>query len=96
MVTEVGTWELIKGFMSWVAYPVMLLLGYLFKKQAGDIKSLQEEVDKLKVDVAVANSQIKDIREDIKDLTSVVREAERSITLDIKSLRKDILDAARR
>lgn len=90
---EAGSWELIKGILNWVVYPVVLLLGYFFKKQAGAVEMLQKDVEHLKITQAVTTSQIKDIREDIKDLTSVVREAEKTITSDIKTLRKDLLDA---
>jgi len=90
---DVGTWEIVKGFMSYVAYPVMALFGYLFRKQAAEIHSLRLDVAELKIAQAVSTSQIKDIREDIKDLTQVVRDAERVITEDIKILRRDVLNA---
>lgn len=91
---EVGSWEVIKGLMSWVVYPLMLLLGYLFKKQAMEMSVLRVEVDELKIKQAVVNSQIQDIKEGIRDLTDVVREAGKIITQDIKNLRKEILDAS--
>lgn len=90
---DVGSWEVVKAIMNWIVYPVMLLLAYLFKKQLKDLDMLKSDVEKLKITQAVTTSQINDIREDIKDLTSVVRDAERSITLDLKALRKDLIDA---
>lgn len=90
---EAGSWEVIKTLISWVVYPIIGLLSYLFKRQSSEISMLQVDIANLKIEQAVANSQIRDIREDIKDLTNVVREAERTITDDIKVLRRDILDA---
>ncbi len=74
------SWELIKGVMSWVVYPVICLLAWMFKAQYDEIKIMKEDVAKLKTDVAVTASQVQDIREDIKDLISVVRNAEKNIT----------------
>lgn len=77
---EYGSWEVVKGVMSWIIYPVICLLAWLFKVQHSDMVTLKQDVARLKTDVAVTASQVQDIREDIKDLISVVRSAERNIT----------------
>ncbi len=88
---DVGSWEVVKGLMSWVVYPAMMLLGYLFKTQSTDIQMLKTEVAALKIALAVATSQIHDIREDIRDLTSAIKHAEITITEDFRILRKELL-----
>lgn len=86
---EFQTWELIKG---WVFLPLLGAAGYFIKKNFSDIESLREQVAMLKTSQAVADSQIKDIKEAIKDLVAVVREVEATIVGDIKHLQKDIRD----
>lgn len=81
--------EFIKG---WLFLPIVGVLGYFIKKTFSDIDAIKEQVAMLKISQAVADSQIKDIREDIKDLVKVVREVEATIVHDIKLLQKDIQD----
>ncbi len=59
--------------------PICAVVGWLFKKQWNDIQDLRDEVSKLKITQAVSTNQIDSIKEDIRDLSQVVRDAEKNI-----------------
>lgn len=89
-----GTWTIVKGIFNWVIYPLVGLIGYLFtsyvKKYDQVIASLSTDVADLKTKQAVTSSQISDIREDLRNLTQAVKDAENHISRDIMSLQRDI------
>jgi ABC-type uncharacterized transport system ATPase subunit len=87
---ETELWEFIKATFHWIVISVLGLFAYLFKKHASDVDTLKEQVAMLKTSQAVAESQIKDIRDDIKDLIKVVKEVEYTIVADIKTLQKEL------
>ena len=79
-----GSWELLKGLLHWVIYPIICFLGWLFKSQYKEVQVIKEEISKLKTDHAVVASQVQDVREDIKDLVQVVRNVEKNIIEQLK------------
>lgn len=89
---EPTSWDLIKGVVSWIIVPIIASLSYFIKKNFSDIDHLKVEVSELKVKQAVSESQIHDIREDIKDLVKVVRDVEANIIVDLKCIQKEIRD----
>lgn len=87
---EHGVWELLKGLLSWVIYPILCLLAWLFKEQASEVKNLKQELFELKISIAVAKSQIDDIKNSVINLTHVIKDLEITIRDDIKELRLDV------
>jgi len=93
---EATIWELTKGLMTWVIFPLLCVISYFFKKNLSDMATLQTEVNILKIQQAVSDSHIQNIREDIKELGVIIRISNATIAADIKALREDIQDVNRR
>lgn len=82
---EHGIWEVLKATLQWVAAPLAALLAYIGKKYIARIEMVEKEIHELKTRQAVVEEQVKDIREDIKHLVTVVREVEKTILEEIKN-----------
>ncbi len=74
-------WDSLKVIGNWIWYLIVPIL---------EVKIMKQDIALLKTNQAVTDSQIKDIRDDIHDLTKVIREAEKTITEDLKDLGKEI------
>ena len=87
---EMGIWEILKGVAAIIILPILGAFSYFFRKMVGDLEMLQVQITDLKIKQAVSESQIQDIREDIKGLVIILKEVEATIVSDIKDLQKDI------
>ncbi len=83
-------WDSLKVIGNWIWYLIVPILGWFLREQYSEVKIMKQDIALLKTNQAVTDSQIKDIRDDIHDLTKVIREAEKTITEDLKDLGKEI------
>lgn len=89
-------WDLLDALYKWVVFPLCGAAMLLGKKLYKRLSKLEKELDDIKLKQAVSEEQLKSLKEDYKDLVSVIREVEKTISLDIKVLQKHILDIFRR
>lgn len=61
-------WDVIKSLMQWLVIPLLTALAYFFKKAHVRLDKLEEDMTGTKTRIAVVESKIDDIREDIKDI----------------------------
>lgn len=61
-------WDVIKSLMQWLVLPLVTGLVYFFKKAHVRLDRLEEDMTGTKTRIAVVESKIDDIREDIKDI----------------------------
>lgn len=68
MVEDPGMWDLFKSLLQWLLLPLIAALGYFFKTANRRIHKLEDDMISSKTRIAVIESKIDDIREDIKDI----------------------------
>lgn len=87
---EIGNWELLKNITNWIIYPILCILAWFLKDKSQEINAMKQDIAQLHTRQAVSESQIKDIRDDIKELSQVVKESTKAISEDIKDLRSEL------
>lgn len=87
---ESGLWELLNAIMKWMIWPFMLIIGHFYKKHTTEITALEREVTSLKISHAVTSSQVEHIREDIKELSTLIKDSQGRIREDLKALKEEL------
>jgi hypothetical protein len=63
-----STWDVVKTLIQFLVIPLVTGLAYFFKKAHVRLDKLEDDMTGTKTRVAVVESKIDDIREDIKDI----------------------------
>lgn len=61
-------WDVIKSITQFLILPLLMCLGYFFKKAHIRLDRLEEDMTNTKTRIAVVESKIDDIRDDIKEI----------------------------
>lgn len=61
-------WDLAKGFMQWLVLPILGSFAYFIRKYISKVEQVEIEMSQMKVKQAVLESQIDDIKQDIRDI----------------------------
>lgn len=75
-MVETGVVPLLKTVLAWIAIPVTALIGFLgfhYKKLWAALENVRKENEVLHTKVAVNESQLRDLRGDIKELKYDIR-----------------------
>lgn len=68
-----------------ILYPVVAVLSYFLKKQFSEMDNLKVKVESHEISRAVIETKLEVIKEDIKELSCIIRQLEYSIIKEIRN-----------
>lgn len=67
------TWELIKEFITYAIYPALLVIAFFMRRHIARVDKVEEAVNVQNTRLAVVESKVDDIRNDVRDIKQNVQ-----------------------